>query len=148
MLDTPAETEFDDIALLATLVCLTPVALVSLVAEDCQWFKARVGFLASQTDLDRSVCRYTVSEDQVLVIPDLRLDTRTRTNPLVTESPFIRFYAGVPLRVGAGMAVGSLCVIDTRARPNGLTPSQEVGLQALARNAARLLELRCLHAKA
>lgn len=142
VLDTPDEAEFDDIALLATQVCLAPIALVSFVAENRQWFKARVGFLASQTDLDRSVCRYTVREDSMLVISDLRLDARTRANPLVTESPFIRFYAGVPLRDGAGVAIGSLCVIDTRARPSGLTLSQEAGLHALARHAARLLELR------
>lgn len=142
LLDTPAEAEFDDIALLATQVCLAPVALVSFVAENRQWFKARVGFPASQTDLDHSVCRHTVREDTMLVIPDLRLDARTRANPLVTESPLIRFYAGVPLRDGAGTAIGSLCVIDTRTRPSGLTPSQEVGLHALARHAARLLELR------
>lgn len=144
VLDTPSEAEFDDVVLLASELCHTPTALVSLVDKDRQWFKARLGFPARQTDLDRSVCRYAMAEDRVLVIPDLRLDPRTRSNPLVTGSPFIRFYAGAPLRDGTGVPIGSLCVIDTEARPGGLTPTQEAGLQALARQVTTLLETRRL----
>lgn len=147
VLDSPAEAEFDDIVLLASELCQTPIALVSLVAADRQWFKARVGFPAQQTDLDRSVCRYVVAEDRLLVIPDLSLDVRTRTNPLVTASPFIRFYAGAPVRDGAGMPVGSLCVIDLQSRPAGLSSAQEAGLMALARQVTALLEARRLLAE-
>lgn len=144
VLDSAPEAEFDDVALLASELCQAPVALVSLVAEDRQWFKARVGFPDQQTDLDRSVCRYAVADNRLLVIPDLRLDLRTRANPLVTSEPFIRFYAGAPLRDGAGVPVGSLCVIDTQPRPDGLTAVQEAGLRALARQVMALLEARRL----
>lgn len=144
VLDTPPEAEFDDVVLLASELCRTPTALVSLVDKDRQWFKARLGFPAQQTALDRSVCRYAMAEDRVLVIPDLRLDPRTRANPLVTGSPFIRFYAGAALRDGTGVPIGSLCVIDTAVRPDGLTPTQEAGLQALARQVTMLLEARRL----
>src|SRR4028118_855482 len=90
ILDTPAEPEFDDIVLLARELCHAPVALVSLAADNRQWFKARLGFPECQTPLDQSVCKYAMNEDEVLVIPDLRLDPRTATNTLVTEEPFIR----------------------------------------------------------
>jgi signal transduction histidine kinase len=144
ILDTPAEPEFDDIVLLARELCHAPVALVSLVAEDRQWFKARLGFPECQTPLDQSVCKYAMTEDDVLVIPDLRLDPRTASNTLVTDEPYIRFYAGAPLRDPQGVPLGSLCVIDTEARPSGLTPSQISALLALARQVSALLETRRL----
>ena len=127
ILDTPAEPEFDDIVLLARELCQTPVALVSLVADDRQWFKARLGFPQCQTPLDQSVCKYAMTEEDVLDIPDLRLDPRTATNTLVTESPFIRFYAGAPLRDPTGVPIGSVCVIDTGPRPGGLSEAQKAG---------------------
>ncbi|WP_342154648.1 GAF domain-containing protein [Methylorubrum sp. SB2] len=142
ILDTPAEQGFDDIVQLATLLCQTPVALVSLVDEDRQWFKARVNFPACQTDLDSSVCVHALAGQDVLVIPDLTRDPRTAANPLVTSEPFIRFYAGAPLRTASGLALGSLCVIDKEPRPAGLTPDQSSGLQALARQVISQLELR------
>lgn len=144
ILDTPAEPEFDDIVLLARELCHAPVALVSLVADDRQWFKARLGFPQCQTSLDQSVCKYAMNEDDVLVISDLRLDPRTATNTLVTESPFIRFYAGAPLRDPTGVPIGSVCVIDTEARPSGLTETQKAGLIALGRQVSALLEARRL----
>ncbi|GJD36110.1 GAF domain-containing protein [Methylobacterium aerolatum] len=142
VLDTPAETDFDDVVRLATRLCAVPVGLVSLVSADRQWFKARVGFPASETDLDRSVCRIALSADDLLVIPDLAADPRTAANPLVTGEPRIRFYAGAPLRLGNGLVVGSLCVIDTAPRPGGLTPEQAEDLRVLARQVVAQLELR------
>jgi signal transduction histidine kinase len=142
ILDTPAEPEFDDIVFLARELCHAPVALVSLVADDRQWFKARLGFPQCQTPLDQSVCKYAMSAEDVFVIPDLRLDLRTATNTLVTEDPFIRFYAGAPLRDPDGVPIGSVCVIDTEPRPSGLTEAQTTGLLALARQASALLEAR------
>jgi signal transduction histidine kinase len=144
ILDTPAEPEFDDIVLLARELCQAPVALVSLVADDRQWFKARLGFPQCQTSLDQSVCKYAMSEDDVLVIPDLQQDPRTAANTLVTESPFIRFYAGAPLRDPSGVPIGSVCVIDTTARASGLTETQKAGLTALGRQVSALLEARRL----
>lgn len=142
VLDTAAEPGFDDVVRLASRLCDVPVALVSLVSTDRQWFKARVGFPASETDLDRSVCKFALSASDLLSIPDLAADPRTADNPLVTGEPHIRFYVGAPLRLESGLVVGSLCVIDTVPRPEGLTPEQADDLRALARQVVAQLELR------
>ena len=142
ILDTPPETGFDDIVQLATQICDAPVALVSLVTVDRQWFKARIGFEPCETDINSSVCAFALVEPDLLVIPDLTLDVRTRTNPLVVRAPHIRFYAGAPLRAPSGHIVGSLCVIDGKPRPEGLTEIQAGGLRSLARQVVSQLELR------
>ncbi|MDP4027309.1 GAF domain-containing protein [Methylobacterium sp. NEAU 140] len=143
ILDTPAEAGFDGIVQLACQLCNVPVALVSLVAEDRQWFKARVGFPPCETDLNSSVCAHALAQpDALLIIPDLTTDPRTAANPLVTGDPFIRFYAGAPLRTASGLVLGSLCVIDKVARPKGLTASQVNGLRLLAEQVMSQLELR------
>ena len=142
ILDTPAESGFDDVASLASLICETPVALVSFVAKDRQWFKARVGFGESQTDIGSSVCAHALIEPDLLIIPDLTLDPRSAENPLVTNDPKIRFYAGAPIRTADGQVLGSLCVIDTRPRPEGLTERQAEMMRALARQVTSLLEMR------
>ncbi len=147
ILDTPAEQGFDDIVLLASQVCETPVALVSLVDGDRQWFKARIGFPACQTPLSQSVCALAVRQAETFVIPDLTLDERTRNNTLVTGEPFIRFYAGALIRSRLGTAVGTLCVIDIEPRPCGLTRMQRTSLEALARQVMAQLELRRLLAR-
>jgi two-component sensor histidine kinase len=142
ILDTPAEAGFDDVVRLAALICEAPVALVSFVASDRQWFKARVGFDRAETDLDSSVCAHALVEPDLLVIPDLSLDPRSRDNPLVTGEPNIRFYAGAPLRTADGHVLGSLCVIDTMPRAAGLTGKQADMLRMLARQVMAQLELR------
>ena len=142
VLDTPPEEGFDDIVQLAMLVCEAPVALVSFVSNDRQWFKARQGFPHSQTALDSSICAHALGEPDLLIIPDLITDTRTRTNPLVTGDPCLRFYAGAPLRTLGGQTLGGLCVIDKKARPGGLTPRQAASLRSLSRQVMALLELR------
>ncbi len=147
ILDTPPEAEFDDIAQLAALVCDTPVALVSLVAEDRQWFKAQVGFPLCETALNASVCAYTLAAPDLLTIPDLTVDPRTRDNPLVIGEPFIRFYAGAPLRDADGQVLGSLCVIDHEPRPGGLTERQADALRRLARQVMTVLRERQLNAE-
>ena len=131
ILDTPAEAGFDDIALVAKALCQTPVALVSLVDKHRQWFKARIGFEACETPLSQSVCAHALRQDDVLVIPDLRLDPRTQDNTLVTGEPFIRFYAGAQLESPDGHRLGTLCVIDTLPRPEGLSDEQTAGLPVL-----------------
>jgi PAS domain S-box-containing protein len=141
VLDTAPEPQFDDIAALAAQLCDVPTALVSLLDTDRQWFKARVGFGSSETDLNRSVCRHVVETASTLVIPDLTLDSRTSDNPLVTDAPHIRFYAGAPLITRHGV-VGALCVIDTKPRPGGLAPEQQDSLERLARQVVALLEMR------
>lgn len=142
ILDTPPEKGFDDIVELATGICATPVALVSLVAGDRQWFKARIGFDSCQTDLSRSVCAHALVEPDILEIEDLTLDARSRDNALVAGAPNIRFYAGAPMRTAGGHVIGSLCVIDTKPRPGGLEPAQRNALRALARQVITQLELR------
>ncbi|MCJ2060061.1 GAF domain-containing protein [Methylobacterium sp. J-048] len=132
VLDTPAEPGFDGIVVLARAVCAAPIALVSLVAQDRQWFKARSGLVACGTALDASICKHVVGMRDTLVIPDLTRDPRTRGNPLVTGVPHIRFYAGAPLITPDGHGLGALCVIDTEPRPDGLTEEQRECLQVLA----------------
>ncbi|WP_430929576.1 PAS domain S-box protein [Methylobacterium tardum] len=142
ILDTPPERGFGDIVHLARRLCAAPVALVSLVDRDRQWFKARAGFPPCETDLDRSVCKFVLTEPGVLQIPDLTLDPRTCANPLVTGEPHLRFYAGAPLRTPEGEVLGSLCVIDHAPRPRGLTPAQVEDLERLARQVMNQLVLR------
>ncbi|MFC7053115.1 sensor histidine kinase [Hansschlegelia quercus] len=142
ILDTPPEPGFDDIVRLASLICETPVSLVSLVAGDRQWFKARVGFEPCGTDLGSSVCAHALAEPDLLVIPDLSADARSRDNPLVTGEPYIRFYAGAPLRTAEGHVLGSLCVIDGKPRPEGLTDRQADALRTLGRQVMSQMELR------
>ena len=142
ILDTPPEKGFDDIVHLARTVCGTPVALVSLVAGDRQWFKARVGFAPCETTLDQSICSHVLGQPDLLVIPDLTQDARTRDNSLVTGDPFLRFYAGAPLVAANGEHLGSLCVIDVLPRPDGLTVVQTQSLRALAGQVMAQLELR------
>ena len=142
ILDTPPEAAYDGIVRLATRLCQTPVGLVSFVAADRQWFKARVNFPACETDLDSSVCKFALAELDLLIIPDLTRDPRTSANPLVTGEPFIRFYAGAPLRTPEGQVLGSLCVIDTVPRPEGLTSEQQDDLRALAAQVVTQLQMR------
>ncbi len=142
ILDTPAEAGFDDIVALAAGICEAPTALVSLVDEDRQWFKARTGFPLSQTGLSRSVCVHALAQDDVLIVPDLSVHPLTHENPLVTGDPHLRFYAGAVLKTPGGVAFGSLCVLDKVPRPAGLAPHQKEALRALARQVVTLLELR------
>ncbi|MHC2019702.1 PAS domain S-box protein [Methylobacterium sp. CM6247] len=142
ILDTDAEQGFDDIVLLASRICQTPVALVSLVASDRQWFKARVGFDACETPLSQSVCANALLQPGLLIIPDLTADPRTRDNTLVTGGPRIRFYAGARLETDEGVALGTLCVIDVEPRPEGLTLAQTESLEALARQVMSQMKLR------
>ena len=142
ILDTPAEKGFDDIVLLASQLCDTPVALVSLVASDRQWFKAKIGLDACETPLSQSVCAHTLLQPGLSIIPDLTADPRTSNNTFVTGAPYLRFYAGARLEAPTGEALGTLCVIDTKPRPEGLTEKQRIALEALARQVVMQLELR------
>lgn len=142
ILDTPTEVGFDDVVRLAAHICDAPVALVSLVAGDRQWFKARIGLDERETDINSSVCQHALSSAELLVIPDLSRDERTRANPLVVADPHIRFYAGAPLITAEGVPLGSLCVIDTEPRPEGLSDIQANMLETLARQVMSQLELR------
>ena len=144
ILDTPPEPGFDDVVILARQICRTPIALVSLVDRDRQWFKAASGLDTCETPIEQSVCAHSLAQRQTLNIPDLTADPRTRDNTVVTGEPFIRFYAGAPLITASGHAIGAVCVIDTVTRPGGLDPDQIAALEALARQVVTLLDQRRL----
>lgn len=140
VLDTGPEAEFDDLTRLAAELCRVPMAMVSLVDRTRQWFKSRVGVEASETPRNWSFCAHTVLGHEPLIVEDALLDADFRTSPLVTGEPRIRFYAGVPLVLRDGHAVGALCVVDRV--PRQLSPAQLDTLVALARQVTSQLELR------
>ncbi len=143
VLDSAAEQGFDDVVLLATTLCNAPIALVSLVDRERQWFKACIGLDVQETHRDLAFCAHAILEPaEVLIVEDASLDPRFEHSPLVLGPPYIRFYAGAPIRTRAGHALGSVCVIDTR--PRTLSAAQSLALQALARQTAALLQLRLL----
>lgn len=142
VLHTAPEADYDDLVALAARICETPTALISLVAEDEQWFKARVGLDAGSTSRDVSFCDHAMRGEGIMVVPDATADPRFADNPLVTGPPHIRFYAGAPLVSPEGHPLGSLCVIDSKPRPGGLTDLQDETLTILARQVMAQMELR------
>ena len=140
ILNTAPEPAFDDLTRMAARLCETPIALVSLVDSTRQWFKSRVGLDVHETPREQAFCGYSILDEEPLVIADASVDPRTCDNPLVTGAPGIRFYAGVPLRLANGAALGSLCVIDRV--PRELSAAQRADLKTLAAQAATQLELR------
>ncbi|MFC0517899.1 ATP-binding protein [Mucilaginibacter angelicae] len=140
LLDSPQEDEFNDIVKFASSLCNMPISLISLVDSNRQWFKARVGLEAPQTDREISFCSHAILQDQLFEIPDASQDHRFHDNPLVTDFPAIRFYAGMPLVTGNGSRLGTLCVIDNT--PRILTDEQKFGLKVLADNIIKIAELR------
>ena len=116
ILDTPPEERFDKIVAFAASEFDVPIALISLLDQDRQWFKAKVGLDACETGRDISFCGHAILQAGILVVPDALADARFADNPLVTGAPFIRFYAGAPLVMPDGHAPGTLCIIDSRPR--------------------------------
>ena len=141
ILDSLPETQYQDIVELASMICGTPIAVVSLVDQDRQWFKAKTGLDAAETTRDIAFCAHAVlNPDELLVVPDATRDPRFADNPLVTGDMQIRFYAGAPLRTSDGVALGTLCVIDRT--PRELSSAQAGALSALSRQVMSHLELR------
>ncbi|GAB1460473.1 hypothetical protein MASR2M50_22470 [Thauera sp.] len=139
ILDTPREDAFDNLMQLAASIFAVPIALVSLVDEARQWFKAAHGLCAGQTPRDVSFCTHVVFSSEALVVPDAASDPRFADNPLVTGAPYVRFYAGEPLRSERGFVLGTLCLIDTA--PRRFEPAELARLQLLARQAEQLIRL-------
>jgi signal transduction histidine kinase len=140
VLDTEPEQDFDDIAVLASEICGTPMGLVSLVDFDRQWFKAKIGVEVQQTPRDTAFCAHAITGHELLEVPDATEDARFADNPLVIGDDQYRFYAGAPVILDGTHAVGTVCVIDKV--PRELTGAQRRALRSLARHAAVQLELR------
>ena len=131
ILDTPPEADFDDIVRLTARVCQTPVALITLVDNRRQWFKAEIGLGVRETPLVASICAKAILQPELLVVPDTTKDPRFKGNPLVQGEPHLRFYAGAPLQTPAGLPLGMLCVLDTK--PRDLDEEQRLTLTTLER---------------
>ncbi len=140
ILDTPREAAFEDITRLASIICQTPIALISLVDADRQWFKSELGMGERETPLFKSMCAHALLDSDVLVVPDTREDVRFSRNPLVTGEAPLYFYAGALLKTPDGLPLGTVCVLDRQ--PRKLTDEQVEALRALARQTMAQLELR------
>ena len=141
VLDSQAEAEFDALVKVASTVCDVPMSLISLVDSDRQWFKANVGLPGvHETGRDISFCSHAIHGEEIFEVPNVLEDARFSDNPLVTQSPEIRFYAGAPIRLSSGHLVGTLCVLDRI--PRKLTQTQRTILGQLSIALAIVLETR------
>ncbi|GJE36488.1 PAS domain S-box-containing protein [Methylobacterium sp. PvP062] len=140
LLDTPRERDFDEIAEAAAELCEAPIAVINLIGEGRQFFKAEVGLGVRETPLDTSFCRQAILQEDFLYVPDATRDPRFKGNPLVTGEPGLRFYAGALLKTDEGQPIGTVCVLDTK--PHAITERQRKGLMRLARQTMVQMELR------
>lgn len=141
ILDTLPEEDFDSIVKIASSICNTPIALISLIDEDRQWFKSKKGLDANETHRDYAFCAHSIlNPNDLFIVNDATKDERFSDNPLTTDKPNVIFYAGAPLNTSEGQAIGTLCVIDNK--PKDLNQNQKDTLKLLADQVVRLLDLR------
>lgn len=143
ILDSDAEKDYDEIVQLASLICQTPVALITLIDKDRQWFKAKVGLDISETPRDYAFCSHAILQNDLMQVPDTLQDERFYDNPYVEAEPNVRFYAGFPLTTKSGFNLGTLCVIDFQ--PRQLNNIQKYTLQILANQVADKIEMRLIN---
>src|SRR4029450_824530 len=134
ILDTDPEQAFDDLALLASYICQTPIALISLIDEDRQWFKSHIGITVNETSRSIAFCAHAIQQDGIFTVRAAPDDARFKKNPFVVNEPRIRFYAGAPLVTPDGHSLGTLCVIDRV--PRALPDERSRGVAALPRRVA------------
>jgi PAS domain S-box-containing protein len=140
IMDTEPEESYDELTRLAAQICGVPVATISLIDSNRQWYKSKVGMDMNETPRDISFCNQTIQQTELLVVPDATKDERFANNPYVVNNPNVRFYAGFPLLSREGYGIGSLCVVDVQ--PKELTEDQKKALEVLGRQAVSQLELR------
>ncbi|HVV53910.1 MAG TPA: GAF domain-containing protein [Mucilaginibacter sp.] len=139
-LDFETDAEFQELIQMASDICETPIALLTLIDKDTQWLKVRKGTDITQIPRDISFCTHTILDDNLMIVRDATKDKRFAENPIVTGGPGVRFYAGAPLITSDGQRVGGLCVIDTK--PNNLNKYQQMMLKMLSKQAINLMEYR------
>jgi signal transduction histidine kinase/CheY-like chemotaxis protein len=142
ILDTPPERSFDDVVRLVSQLLDAPIAAVNLIARGRQWFKSEIGLGTREMPLDNSICRHALLEQEQMIVPDTQDDPRFSCNPLVTADGGLRFYAGAVLRTRDGVPLGTLCVLDKKPRPEGLTEQQQFMLTTMAHQVMSQIELR------
>jgi signal transduction histidine kinase/CheY-like chemotaxis protein len=142
ILDTPPERSFDDVVRLVSQLLDAPIAAVNLIARGRQWFKSEIGLGTREMPLDHSICRHALLQQEQMIVADTQDDPRFRCNPLVTAEGGLRFYAGAVLRTRDGVPLGTLCVLDKKPRPEGLTEQQQFMLTTLAHQVMSQIELR------
>ena len=142
ILDTPPERSFDDVVRLVSQLLDAPIAAVNLIARGRQWFKSEIGLGTREMPLDNSICRHALLEQEQMIVPDTQDDPRFSCNPLVTVDGGLRFYAGAVLRTRDGVPLGTLCVLDKKPRPEGLTEQQQFMLTTMAHQVMSQIELR------
>jgi len=142
ILDTPPERSFDDVVRMVGQLLDAPIAAVNLIARDRQWFKSEIGFGRRELPLDNSICRHAMLQQEQMIVPDTLEDARFNCNPLFTAEDGLRFYAGAVLRTREGVPLGTLCVLDKKPRPEGLTEQQQFMLKTMAHQVMSQIELR------
>jgi len=142
ILDTPPERSFDDVVRLVSQLLDAPIAAVNLIARGRQWFKSEIGLGTREMPLDNSICRHALLEQEQMIVADTQDDPRFSCNPLVTADGGLRFYAGAVLRTRDGVPLGTLCVLDKKPRPEGLTEQQQFMLTTMAHQVMSQIELR------
>ncbi|MDX2350305.1 MAG: ATP-binding protein [Porticoccus sp.] len=140
ILDTEEEQEFDDLAYMASYICQTPIAVITMVDENRQWFKSKIGLDVAETPRDIGFCSHVIHQKDLFIVPDTMEDERFHDNPIVLGAPHVRFYAGSPLITPDGHVIGSLCTIDNK--PRELTSEQMTSLRSLSRQVISQMELR------